>query len=192
MNRIILASQSPRRAELLSKLGVNFETIPSNFEEHLDESKTPQAVAKELAFGKALDVARKNPDAYVIGSDTVVALGIRQMEKPIDLNDAREMLTCLAGKDSIVTTGLAVVCIDKGIELLDEVTVHVFFKPNSDEIHELREAYLATGDWKDKAAGYGIQSGAGPLIDRIDGEYDAIVGLPTDLLRVMLSKLNLL
>jgi len=192
MSKIILASQSPRRAELLSKIGVEFETIPSSFEEQLDQSKDPEEVAKEIALGKALNVAAQFPDAYVIGSDTVVALRNRQMEKPTDINDAREMLTALAGKQSIVTTGIVIICQNMNIKLVDGSTTRVFFKPGSEEIQVLREAYLATDDWKDKAAGYGIQSGAGPLIDHYDGDYDTIVGLPTFKLSAMLKQLDLL
>ncbi|MEW6470591.1 MAG: Maf family protein, partial [Bacteroidota bacterium] len=109
MPHIILASQSPRRKELLSKMGVTFDTVPSSYEERLDESRDAEEVAKELALGKAEDVAERYPDTFVIGSDTVVAVNGRQMEKPVDINDAREMLTALAGHESTVSTGIAIV-----------------------------------------------------------------------------------
>ena len=191
MYQIILASQSPRRVELLTKLGVPFTAIPSNYDERLDESRSAEEVATELALGKANDVAGQHRDAFVIGSDTVVALDGRQMEKPRDIADAREMLTTLAGRESTVSTGIAIVKAEEHIEQAGVATTKVYFKPDSPEISKLREAYLASGDWKDKAGGYGIQSGAAPLIERIDGEYDTIVGLPTTLLAEMLNGLGI-
>jgi septum formation protein len=191
MTEIILASQSPRRKELLAKMGLTFTTIPSSYEEHLDESRGTEDVAKELALGKALDVAASHPDAYVIGSDTIVAIGGRQMEKPVDIEDAREMLVALAGHESTVSTGLAVVNHAKNVQIVDVDTTRVFFKPDSEEVSELRETYLASNDWKDKAGGYGIQSGAAVLIDRIEGSYDTIVGLPTTQLTEVLNDLGL-
>jgi septum formation protein len=190
MTRIILASQSPRRKELLDKMGLTFTTIPSNYEEHLDESRSAEDVAKELALGKALDVAASHPDAYVIGSDTIVAIGGRQMEKPVNIEDAREMLTALASHKSTVSTGLAVVNLANNVQIADVDTARVFFKPDSIEVSELRETYLASNDWKDKAGGYGIQSGAAVLIERIEGNYDTIVGLPTIKLSKILGSLG--
>lgn len=185
---IILASQSPRRQDLLTRMGVTFTVVPSHYEERLDESRPPEAVAMELALGKALDVAARHPEAIVIGSDTVVAVDGRQMEKPRDEDDAREMLTALSGRESTVSTGVAVVKLASGEQFVRVSTARVYFKPDSEVVARLREAYLATGDWHDKAAGYGIQSGAHTLIDRIDGDYTTIVGLPTELLATMLAE----
>ena len=192
MQKIILASRSPRRVELLKNLGIKFEVVPSNYSEALDESRPAEEVAKELARGKARDVSINYPTAYVIGSDTVVAINGWQMEKPKDLDDARKMLTALAGHKSTVSTGVAVVNLNRGVEIVDVDTTKVYFKENTPEITRLREEYLASGDWKDKAGGYGIQCGAGILIDRIDGSYDTVVGLPTALLSVMLKKAGVL
>ncbi len=191
MSQIILASQSPRRVELLTKMGVLFTAIPSNYDEKLDESRSAEEVAVELALGKANDVSVRYPDAFVIGSDTVVALNGRQMEKPKDIDDAREMLTALAGHKSTVSTGVAIVRADEHIEQSQVATTTVYFKPDSPEVIKLREEYLASGDWKDKAGGYGVQSGAAILIERIDGDYDTIVGLPTSLLSKMLNNLGI-
>lgn len=191
MTEIILASQSPRRKELLTKMGLSFTTIPSSYEEHLDESRDAEDVSKELALGKALEVASLHPDAYVIGSDTIVAIDGRQMEKPIDIDDAREMLTALAGHESTVSTGLAVVNHAKNVQIVDVDTTRVYFKPESEEVSQLRETYLASNDWKDKAGGYGIQSGASVLIERIEGSYDTIVGLPTIKLAEILGSLGI-
>jgi septum formation protein len=191
VNKIILASQSPRRKQLLSEMGVEFESIPSAYDEKLDESRDASEVAKELALGKALAVAHQYPTAYVIGSDTIVAKDGRQMEKPRDIDNAKEMLIALSSGESSVCTGIAVVNISLGIEIVDVDTTHVFFKPDSKEVAALRDIYLQSMDWKDKAGGYGIQSGAGPLIERIVGDYDTVVGLPTRLLAVILAGIGI-
>jgi septum formation protein len=191
VSEIILASQSPRRRKLLNGMGVKFKVIPSSFDEKLDESRDPCEVAKELALGKALDVARQYPEAYVIGSDTIVAIDGRQMEKPNDVDEAYEMLLSLSEGESIVSTGVAVVNISRGIELVEENTTRVFFKPDSPEVRQARQVYLDTEDWRDKAGGYGIQSGAAPLIDRIEGDYDTVVGLPTRTLAKMLDTVGI-
>lgn len=191
MSKIILASQSPRRNKLLSEMGVSFTVVPSHFDEKLDESRDAATVAKELALGKAKAVAREHPDAIVIGSDTIVAVNGRQMEKPLDLENARELLSALAGNESTVSTGVAVVYMAAGVETVDVATTKVFFKPESDEVVKLREQYLATGDWHDKAGAYGIQSGASVLIESIEGDYDTVVGLPTRLLAAILNDLRI-
>lgn len=187
MKKIILASQSPRRRELMTDMGLEFTVIPSNFDEHLDHNRSAEEVAKELALGKAEDVAKDHPDAYVVGSDTIPAVNGRQLEKAIDLDDAREMLIALSGNETTLSTGVALINNSLDLHLVDVATTKVFFKPDSDEISALREEYLATGDWKDKAGAYGIQSGAAVLIDKIEGDLDTIVGLPTRLLAQMLN-----
>jgi septum formation protein len=191
MSEIILASQSPRRRDLMGRMGLEFTVLPSHFDEQLDESRGAEIVAKELALGKAEDVAQEHPNAYVIGSDTIVGVNGRQMEKPVDVDDARAMLMTLSGQQSTVSTGVAVINKSLNVQLVEVATTQVFFKPDSEEVAKLREAYLASEDWKDKAGGYGIQSGAANLIERIDGDYDTVVGLPTRLLAKMLSELGI-
>ena len=191
MSKIVLASQSPRRSKLLAEMGVTFNVITSNFDEHLDETRDAEVVAKELAYGKAADVAKENHETYVIGSDTIVAVNGRQMEKPVDIEEAREMLIALAGHESTVSTGVAIINYAKKVSMIDVDTTRVYFKPNSEKVTLLREEYLATEDWKDKAGAYGIQSGAAPLIEKIEGDYDTVIGLPTLLLAEMLNKLGI-
>lgn len=191
MSEIILASQSPRRSKLLGEMGLTFSVLPSHFDEHLDETRDAETVAKELAFGKAEDVARQNRDTYVIGSDTIVAVNGRQMEKPGDIEEAREMLIALAGHESTVSTGVAIINYAQQVTMVEVDTTRVYFRPDSEEVTSLREIYLATGDWKDKAGAYGIQSGAAPLIEKITGDYDTVVGLPTRLLAEMLNRLGI-
>ncbi len=191
MSEIILASQSPRRRHLLSQMGVIFTVVPSSFDEHLDESRGADQVARELAIGKAEDVAKSHPDAYVIGSDTIVAVNGRQMEKAIDVDDAREMLRALAGQETTVSTGVAIINLAKNIHIADVDTTKVYFKPDNEEVSALRETYLASNDWQDKAGAYGIQSGAASLIDKIEGDYDTVVGFPTRLVANTLGQLGI-
>lgn len=191
MREIILASQSPRRFHLLQEMGVEFVVEPSNFDEKLDQDRPMHDVASELAFGKANDIAARHPDAIVIGSDTIVGVHDRQLEKPVDINDARRMLESYAGVKSEVTTGIAVVCIEENIAITDTDTANVFFKTNSPEIEALREQYLATNNWTDKAGGYGIQTVRDTLIDRIEGDVDTVIGLPTKVLAKILNDLGI-
>jgi len=183
--QIILASQSPRRKELLAAMGIEFDTIPSGYEEKLDDARDPAVVAEELALGKAMDVAAKHPDAYVIGSDTIVTIDGRQLEKPVDEADARQMLRGLSGRVNYVTTGLAVVNISKNVRLLEHDTTAVFFNEVTDEA--IAE-YVATGDPMDKAGGYALQKLRGTMISHIQGEEDTVVGLPTKKLRQLLVR----
>jgi septum formation protein len=170
----------------MEKMGLTFDIIPSKFEEHLDHARSTEEVAVELALGKANDVAKKYPEAIVIGSDTIVSVDGKQYGKPKDEQDARQTLILLAGRTNIVTTAVVVVCKAEDTEMRDVISSIIFFKPlNRTKL----ETYLAAGDWHDKAGSYGIQGGAAPLIERIEGEYDAVLGLPTrplaDMLRAM-------
>lgn len=185
MMRIILASQSPRRKELLVAMGLQFEAVPSNFDEQLDSSKLPVMVAQELAIGKANLVADQYPDALVIGSDTIVSVDGQQLAKPHDADEARQMLQSMSGRGSVVTTSVTVIHRAKGILLSGAEETLVVFRPYD---VQAVDAYLATGDYADKAGGYGIQSGAASLIDHIEGDYDTIVGLPTRLLANFLNQ----
>lgn len=182
--KIILASGSPRRKELLAKMGVTFQVVPSDFYEELDDNRSVSDVAKELGLGKAKAVAERYPEAYVIGSDTIVSIGNRQLGKPADKAEARRMLRAHDGKMAIVTTSVALVCKELGLEMVQCDQSKVYFKPfNKASV----ETYLKSGDWQDKAGAWGIQSGAAPLTDHIEGNYDTIIGLPTELLAQLLA-----
>lgn len=186
MKRIILASQSPQRKELLEKMGLEFEVIKSNYDEHLDDSRDPEVVAKELGLGKAMDVAKDYPDAYVVGGDTIVTINGRQLEKPTSIDNARELLTDLSGQTNYVSSSVALVCLNEGVELLDAGTVAVTFKPYD---AELIEEYLATGDMMNRAGAYGAQHPIGSrLVESIEGDYDTLLGLPTAKLAEMLRE----
>lgn len=196
-NSLILGSQSPRRKELLDKMGLagQYAVIASDFDEQLNDARSTGEVAEELGYGKALWVAERNPGAWVIGSDTIVTIEGKQLGKPNDINEARAMIKMLAGRSSTVTTSVALVRVDYG-ENKEKVIKHyighevatVCFKPYDElAINE----YLATGDWHDKAGAYGIQSGAHTLIEYIEGNYDTIIGLPTRTLAEFLRNVGI-
>lgn len=169
-------------------MGIVFDVMPSNFDEQLNNDREPADVAEELAAGKAMAIAREFPAATVIGADTIVSIDGKQLEKPTSPENATEMLTLLAGKTHEVTTGIAVICLDEGIHLVDSDTTKVTFKPYDERA--IRD-YVATGDCMDKAGAYGIQSGAAPLIEGYSGRYDTVVGLATTVLAEMLSMIGI-
>lgn len=186
MKRIILASQSPRRRQLLGAMNVQFEVIPSKYDEQLDDSRDPELVAKELALGKAMDVAKNNPDAYVIGSDTIVTIDGHQLEKPTSPDDAHRMLKLLAGRANYVTTGVVIICLTDNVRLSGVETSVVHFGPY-DEMAV--NDYVATGEPMDKAGAYGIQNNKSrKLIASIEGRYDTIAGLPTHISASLLKQ----
>ena len=169
-------------------MGIVFDVVPSNFNEQLNDEREPADVAEELAVGKAMAVAREFPSATVIGADTIVTIDGKQLEKPTSPENAIELLTLLAGKTHEVTTGIAVICLDEGIHLVDSDTTKVTFKPYNEQA--IRD-YVATGDCMDKAGAYGIQSGAAALIAGYSGRYDTVVGLTTSVLAEMLSMIGI-
>ena len=179
MRKIILASGSPRRKELLTMMGLEFDVVPSEFDEWLDDAQSTRDVAIELGIGKVRDVAMRYPEAIVIGGDTIVTIDGRQLGKAETIDEARAMLRDLGGKAHTVTTSAVVACLAEDFEYAAADEIHVVFKPYDSAAVE---AYLATGDWHDKAGAYGIQSGAGPLVDHTEGDIETIIGLPTRLL----------
>lgn len=193
MTKVILASQSPRRQQLLTEMGVAFIAVPSNFEEHLDDERDAKIVALELARGKALDVARRFPDDYVIGSDTIMlTAGGKQLEKPTDNEDARRMLyEHSRGGVNTVITSVVVVCLSQSIELsaVDVAKVHI--RSFTSELKQQIDKYVTTGDSLDKAGGYGIQSGADFLVEYIEGDYDTIIGFPTKIVAKLLNEVGI-
>jgi septum formation protein len=185
--RLVLASASPRRKELLALLRVPFEIIPSAYEEQLPEAHPdPAALAVHLAGEKALDVARRNPGALVLGADTVVALGTRVYGKPADAADAARMLGELSGRTHEVITGVA---------LMAPQGVRRFATRTSVRFRELEEAeiqaYCGTGEPLDKAGAYAIQGCGAVLIRGIEGDYPNVVGLPLAPLALLLRELGI-
>ena len=182
---IILASCSQRRRELMTLMGLDFAIIPSGADEHIDKYNDPAEFVKELAYRKAAFVAQEHKDACVIGADTIVVLDGEIIGKPRDEADARTILRRLSGKKHTVYTGLAVMRGEK--LLLDYDTTDVTFTPLTDE--EIAN-YVATGDPLDKAGAYGIQGIFCVHIERIEGSYFTVIGLPVHKLYRMLNELS--
>ncbi|MBQ8433917.1 MAG: septum formation protein Maf [Clostridia bacterium] len=176
---LILASNSPRRRELLSKLNYAFSVIPSVGEE-TSTAKLPVDIAKELANRKALEVFKTHPDAVVIGCDTVVELDGQLLGKPKDVADAKQMLTALSGKTHLVHTGVCIVH-KLGVWLFADTTEVVFDNLSDKQIDD----YIATGSPMDKAGAYGIQDSG--FVSHIVGSYDNVVGFPTERVAVILQ-----
>jgi septum formation protein len=179
---LVLASGSPRRFELLTETGVPFSRIIPDLEEARQPHESPFAYAKRLAEDKALAVAgRVDNGAVCLGSDTVVALGEENLEKPIDDNDAFRILSLLSGKQHVVCTALAFAHKDRLITSGYETT-KVFFNLVTEQ--QIRD-YVKTGEPADKAGAYGIQGMGAFLVDRIDGNLDTVIGLPRNLLNTL-------
>ena len=192
MRKVILASQSPRRVKLLrDEVGLaGFEVIPSDFDEYIDDDRSVQEIVGELALGKAREVAKKYPDAWVIGADSLVSFKGKQIGKLTSPADALATLQKLAGNIHQVSTGVALIYKDLDIERVKVETVDVHFGPQTPE---KLEQYVATGDPMDKAGSYGIQSPeAAFLIDHFEGDKTAIIGLPVELTRRMLYDADVL
>ncbi|EKY25858.1 septum formation protein Maf [Brevundimonas diminuta 470-4] len=172
--RLILASSSPRRIELLALIGIAPDLVdPADIDETPQRAETPARLAQRLACSKAAVVAERHPDDVVLAADTVVAVGRRLLEKPADEAEATRFLRLLSGRNHRVFTGVAV--IHGGRTSWRVVETRVSFKPLSDgEI----AAYVASGEWRGKAGGYGIQGRAAAFITRIVGSHPAVMGLP--------------
>lgn len=186
--RIILASTSPRRKELLGFLRLPFEVMPSHADESTPESWTPQQIVETLAVRKAEAVvnisAQPEEGGLVIGSDTIVVLDGLVLGKPADHADAVRMLTSLQGRTHRVYTGVACIHTVTGKTLVRHRRTEVTMKPLS---HEHIIAYVNTGESSDKAGAYGIQGMGATLVESIQGCYFNVVGLPLSLLSDMLS-----
>ncbi|PRO64968.1 Maf family protein [Alkalicoccus urumqiensis] len=173
MKQLILASQSPRRVELLTLAGFTFDTIPSNVSEELAADVKTEDAAVLLALRKARAVFTANPEAVVIGSDTVVAVQDHILGKPADETDAAAMLRMLSGKTHHVYTGAAIVSAEK-TETFTAVTEVDFFDLSDSDI----EQYIQTKEPADKAGAYGIQGKGALFVREIRGDYYAVMGLP--------------
>ena len=173
--RLILASTSPRRKDLLALLGLPFHVVPPTADEHALPDETPANHVGRLALLKARSVAHHHPTSLVIGSDTVIDLDGEILGKPADLQEARLMLTRLRGRSHIVHSGVALVREARGIESVAVESVTVWIKHCSDQT---LEAYLHTQDSLGKAGAYSIQGKGAHLIEKIEGDYPAVVGLP--------------
>lgn len=203
MGQIILASASPRRKELLEQIGLSFEICPAKGEEIITKT-LPEEVVQELSQQKAREVAAMlrqyaadhedlmtPQDILVIGADTVVAAEGKILGKPKDEEDAFRMLSMLSGKTHAVYTGVTFIFLDKN----GRAGEHTFFEKTEVTMYPISEAeirrYIATGDPMDKAGSYGIQGKCAIFIEKINGDYNNVVGLPIARIYQELQKLGI-
>ena len=177
-HKLILASASPRRRELLSMLGWDFKVEVSNADENIDKTLQPDLFTQELALLKAADVAKKHANeknTLVIGADTIVYLDGEILGKPKDNTDAKRMLTAMSGKEHFVYSGICVIDTSTAKAECRCVKTAVKFCTLSER---QIDDYVSTGEPLDKAGAYGIQGKAAVLVEGINGDYFNVVGLP--------------
>jgi septum formation protein len=179
---LILASQSPRRSEILRQAGISFIVRPANVDESLLPAESPKAYVQRVAQLKAAAI-EAGPADVVLGADTVVVIDGKILGKPRDHTDALRMLETLSGREHEVLTG---VCLHRGTHtIVDLAATRVWFLPLA--LKDLEE-YVSTGEPMDKAGAYAIQGLASKFVQRIDGSYSNVVGLPIELVRHHLGK----
>ena len=183
--KIILASQSPRRKWLLEQIGLEFDIIPSNFDEDIENKKFSKKLIESLAYEKAKEVSERiGNEVLIIAADTVVILGNQILGKPTDEEDARQMLQKLSNKTHKVITAIAIIDKYEDKTLINSKISKVKFKKLTDrEIND----YIKTGEPLDKAGSYGIQAYGSLFVEKVEGCYNNIVGLPLNLLAEMLK-----
>jgi nucleoside triphosphate pyrophosphatase len=185
--RVILASASPRRRELLRLVGIDHEVRPADIDESYYAGEQPAAHAERLARGKAETIAvAAGSDVVTIGSDTIVVVDGDVLGKPRDREQAKEMLRRLSGRSHVVMTGVAVSW--RGTTLSGVEEVGVTFRPLSDDDID---RYIDTGEPMDKAGAYGIQGFGATIVERVDGDYFAVMGLALNRLARLLRGVGL-
>jgi septum formation protein len=181
---LILASASPRRAELLRQLKLDFQILPSDAKEVFDEQLSPLELCQLNAHLKARAVAKKNPDSLVLGADTLVFLDGEIMGKPADMVDARRMLTRLQGRTHQVVTGVSLIHLRVHRESMFAIGTDVTFRPlTAGQINE----YIAKVNPLDKAGAYAIQEHGNMIIAEIFGSFSNVIGLPMEQLQAELA-----
>jgi septum formation protein len=175
MRKIILASGSPRRREILESAGIKFVVEVSNFEEDMEQSIAPEELVKQLALGKAAAVATNHKNAIVIAADTVVAIGRKIWSKPETKPRAKMMLRALSGKSHDIWTGFCIIDTKSGKKIVRAEKTKLYFRKLSNR--EI-DAYLAKGESLDVAGGYAFQITGSILSEKIEGDYNNIIGLP--------------
>lgn len=188
MNKIILASSSPRRKELLELIGISFTIHPSQVIEEVDEDLLPEQVVEQLALIKAKDVSSNYEEGIIIGADTIVVLDDEILGKPQNMDDAFQMLKRLQGRNHKVYSGVAIINVKSDQSLTSHQMTHVYMNSLTDE--EIR-LYIDTKEPLDKAGSYGIQGIGSLFIEKIEGDYFNVVGLPLSLLVQLLRSFGI-
>ena len=184
--KVVLASGSPRRHHLLKLIGVDHEVIPADLDESRLPGEKPDSHAERLARAKSAAIAADRAESLVIGADTIVVVDQHILGKPRDVADAARMLRMLSNRSHIVMTAVAVTLGGRTISLVEKVTVS-FRDLTEDEIAR----YIATGEPMDKAGAYGIQGYGATIVDRVNGDYFAVMGLAVNRLVRLLRDVGL-
>jgi len=185
--RLVLASGSPRRAEILNAVGWPFEMVAANIDESRFESEAAVPYVRRLAQTKAETVAKNQRSGLVLGADTVVLVDDEILGQPLDAEDARRMLKLLSGRWHEVLTAVALLCVGEDRSVVDHEQTRVRFAEMS--VSEI-DWYVATGEPMDKAGAYAVQGRAALFIEEIQGDYFNIVGLPVRLVHKLARKIQ--
>ena len=188
MKEIILASTSPRRAEILAKTNLKFDIIPCEYEEDMTLNMEPAELAQHLALGKARSIVQKHHGAIIIGADTFICFENTVLGKPTTPSDAERMLTMLNGKTNEIISGVAVIDTSTQTEktFYDITTVHM-----KDVSQATLQSYVKTGEPLDKAGGYAIQGLGAILVEKIEGDFFNAMGLPLSKLADVLAEFGI-
>ncbi|MGO9379362.1 MAG: Maf family protein [Dissulfurispiraceae bacterium] len=188
MKKIILASASPRRKEILEKTGLKFRVDESDYEEDMDIGLKPRELAICHSVGKGRAVACRYKNALIISADTIVVLKNKVFGKPRNEKEATQMLNNLSGKSHTVITGYTIIDTDSGKDLSRAIESKVFFKRlNEEEI----KTYIRSGEPMDKAGAYGVQGLGAVIVKKIDGDFFNVMGLPLNSLVESLKKFGI-
>lgn len=183
--RLVLASTSPRRRELLALLEIPFEVRPPLYEEVMAPHRSAGELVADFAGAKALSVAEHEPDALVLASDTLIQCDDMPLGKPHDMANARAMLRQLAGRVHVVKTAVTALCRARGFATTELSSARVWMKPFDLDAHE---RYLATNDSLGKAGAYSIQGPGARLIEGLEGDFTAVVGFPLRVVARLLTQ----
>lgn len=185
---IILASKSPQRKRILKNLRIRFKAIPSHIDENSGKLKMPHAIAKKIALDKAISIAKKHPNHWIIGCDTFVVLADKSIAlKPKNKAEAKKTLLKYKGSYCNVYSGLALINQSLNKKFVQYAKTKLHFKKFSDKELDL---YLESNEWKEKSGSMTIEGKAGSWIERVEGDYWNVVGLPTQLLKEMLKNID--
>jgi len=188
MKKIVLASSSERRAQLLKQIGLfNFIIDPSNIEEVMEENIPPVKLVQKLAFEKAKDVAKRYSDAIIIGADTFIVQKEKYLGKPKDHADAKRILSSFSGKSHQALSGFAIIDTKQKKVITGYDFAKVFFRKLTEK--EIDD-YIATGEPLDKAGAYGYMHRGAVLIEKVEGDFYSVIGLPIAKIHVELKKLG--
>jgi septum formation protein len=173
---LVLASASPRRAELLRAAGIEFDVMPADVDESMDQADTPEGYARRVAEMKAEAVKEQAAGRPILAADTIVVVDQHVLGKPADPDDARRMLRLLSGRQHLVTTAICLILSNR-VQMAVERTTVEFASLSPEEI----DWYVASGEPMDKAGAYAVQGLGSRFVTRIQGSYSNVVGLPVSL-----------